>query len=386
MRVLRLGFALSVAAVVSVAMLVPGCSSSPAPSSDTPDAATSPELAGVYLTTSAGPITQLYFIDESHVDVTWAACEDGEPCTSNDTYSLDEAMSQLTLVEPDGKTNVLTLSSLVVDTEDESLHVLGGGAPLTGGGVSLNGDAGTLTGDAATLSHAGIPLVRQVGVALTTGCTQLFKSSGTFPNDKATFDFFRSKGLSAVQAAAIVGNFDQESGNSPTSVQPNGVGHGIGQWSLGARWNVSSNDNVSSYAKSQKLSTTSDQLQLEFTWYELSTFSKYGLASLKKQTIVTEAADVFATDFEACGTCAQTKRDNYANAAYEAFASDPVAGAEAGADGGMCSASSAYGSCTASGKSGTCIGTSTCKSKGGKSTSGLCPGPSSIECCTGETK
>ena len=51
----------------------------------------------------------------------------------------------------------------------------------------------------------------------------------TSANEKAAFDFFVGKGLSELQAAAIVGNLQQESNVSPTSVQPGGPGRGIAQ-------------------------------------------------------------------------------------------------------------------------------------------------------------
>ena len=53
-------------------------------------------------------------------------------------------------------------------------------------------------------------------------------------------------------------------------------------------------------------------MQLEFVWYELSTFSGYGLASLKRTTNVTDATVVFQTDFEGCGACDESERIAYA--------------------------------------------------------------------------
>src|SRR5262245_59249479 len=65
-----------------------------------------------------------------------------------------------------------------------------------------------------------------------------------FANDFAAFTFFVSKGLTPIQAAGIVGNLDQESGVDPNSVQyGGGPGRGIAQWSVGGRWDTSTNDN-----------------------------------------------------------------------------------------------------------------------------------------------
>jgi hypothetical protein len=97
-------------------------------------------------------------------------------------------------------------------------------------------------------------------------------------NEKTAFDFFVRKGLSEIQAAAIVGNLQQESNLSPISVQPGGPGRGIAQWSTGARWNATRNDNVAWYASKHGASAHSLGLQLDFIWYELETFSQYGLS------------------------------------------------------------------------------------------------------------
>src|SRR5581483_3032280 len=102
-----------------------------------------------------------------------------------------------------------------------------------------------------------------------------------FTNDKAAFDYFVGKGLTNFQAAGIVGNLDQESGVSPTAVQQGGPGRGIAQWSVGGRWDTDSGDNATAYAAKQNQSVWSLGLQLDFIWYELTTFSGYGLSKLK---------------------------------------------------------------------------------------------------------
>ena len=142
-------------------------------------------------------------------------------------------------------------------------------------------------------------------------------------NDKAAFDFFVAKGLTNFQSAGIVGNLDQESNVNPTAVQQGGPGRGIAQWSVGGRWDTGSNDNATAYASKQNLSVWSLQLQLDFIWYELQTFSGYGLAKLKSTTNVTDATVVFQTDFEGCGNCQQTTRIADAKAVLSAYGSIP---------------------------------------------------------------
>src|SRR5206468_699793 len=46
--------------------------------------------------------------------------------------------------------------------------------------------------------------------------------STAFPNDRPTYHYFRVAGFTNFQAAAIVGNLDQESGIDPTISQQNG--------------------------------------------------------------------------------------------------------------------------------------------------------------------
>jgi Phage tail lysozyme len=145
-----------------------------------------------------------------------------------------------------------------------------------------------------------------------------------FANDKPAFDFFVAKGLTNFQAAGIVGNLDQESGVDPGAVQyGGGPGRGIAQWSVGGRWDTSANDNVLWYARTKGQSSGSLNLQLEFIWYELTTFG-YGFSELKATTNVTDATVVFMDKYEICGTCAQAQRVAYAKAVLDAYGAAPA--------------------------------------------------------------
>ena len=149
-------------------------------------------------------------------------------------------------------------------------------------------------------------------------------------NEKAAYDFFVAKGLSKVQSAGIVGNLIQESNVLPGSVQPGGPGRGIAQWSVGGRWNASHNDNLVSYASMHGLSTGSLTTQLDFIWYELETFSGYGLSKLRASTSISSATVVFQQDFEGCGQCEQSTRISYAQQVLSAYGG----GASGGGGGG----------------------------------------------------
>jgi hypothetical protein len=171
----------------------------------------------------------------------------------------------------------------------------------------------TLAFVAASIGCVGAPAVDETSESLATA----------FANDKPAFDFFVGKGLTNFQAAGIVGNLDQESGVNPGAVQfGGGPGRGIAQWSVGGRWDTSTNDNVLHYASTQGQSSGSLNLQLEFIWYELTAIG-YGYSSLKATTNVTDATVVFMDKYEICGTCDQTQRVSYAKSVLAAYGVTP---------------------------------------------------------------
>jgi MYXO-CTERM domain-containing protein len=156
-------------------------------------------------------------------------------------------------------------------------------------------------------------------------------------NEKTAFDFFLAKGLPNFQAAAIVGNLDQESGVNPTISQSGGgPGRGIAQWSAGARWDKTKGDNLIDYAMMQGMPSSSLTVQLMFIWYELQTFPQYGLIAFRASTNITDATQVFEDKYEGCvfanfPVCALPSRVNFAKAALTAYGNDVVPLEDAGA-------------------------------------------------------
>jgi hypothetical protein len=136
------------------------------------------------------------------------------------------------------------------------------------------------------------------------------------PNSAArtAFEFFVSKGLADVQAAGIVGNLLQESNVNPASVQPDGPGRGIAQWSTGARWN-----GLLQFARAKHRPPLALETQLEFLWHELTTVPKFNLGALRAARNVADAAGVFARSFEICGMCNHPRRAAFAAAVLRAF-------------------------------------------------------------------
>ncbi len=113
---------------------------------------------------------------------------------------------------------------------------------------------------------------------------------GCAPNAAIAFDFFLSRGLSDVQAAAIVGNLQWESRIDPTLavMDSNGLpSRGIAMWQP-ARW-----QNLLTFAAGRD--PLALNTQLDFLWNELPS---YGLSRLRSATQLADAVVVFQNLFE----------------------------------------------------------------------------------------
>jgi YVTN family beta-propeller protein len=156
-----------------------------------------------------------------------------------------------------------------------------------------------------------------------------------FPNDQAAFEFFLNKGLTGDQVAGIVGNLDWESNDDPTRQQKHCTGkcgRGIAQWNTGQRWDHYKNDNMVWYVGTLagKPSPTTLRPQLEFIWYELTKFPRYGLKALRAARNTDEATTAFAEKFEHCGDCHIDSRLADARIALRDFAATAYVLAQGG--------------------------------------------------------
>ncbi|MEO6513574.1 MAG: phage tail tip lysozyme [Candidatus Saccharimonadales bacterium] len=127
-------------------------------------------------------------------------------------------------------------------------------------------------------------------------------------NQEKGFNFFLQKGLTPEQAAAFIGNFMQESTMNPAAVEPNGVGHGIAQWSKydpanpknGGRWDHDPNDNLKDFAKDRSMLDLATQL--DFVWYELTeTHYKSALEDLRTKSTLPDMVLSIANNYETAG-------------------------------------------------------------------------------------
>jgi len=224
--------------------------------------------------------------------------------------------------------------------------------------------------------------------AETLGSTQL-----AVMNEKTVYDYFIGKGLTNFQAAGVVGNLIQESGLDPTIHQfNNGPGRGLAQWSAGARWDTTDGDNVADYAAAHgNQDVYSLGLQLDFIWYELTTFSNYGLADLKASATLQQATQAFEDKFEGCvyanfPVCNLPQRVNNAQDILDAYGDSSGTGGSGGGGTGGGGTGGAGGSSggsagggNASGGAGGANGTSgsTGSTTGGVSTAGTAGAPPS---------
>jgi hypothetical protein len=149
-------------------------------------------------------------------------------------------------------------------------------------------------------------------------------TSGDFSgsaNAEKAFNYLKSKGLTAEQAAGLVGNFMQEAGPKIDPKITNSIGHkGIAQWDPRDRW-----PKLVTFAKSKNLNPESLEAQLQFVWHELDTGSGgLSLRTLKSAKTVQSAAHLFVSMYERSGEKpghpGYDNRIKYGNQIYNKYA------------------------------------------------------------------
>jgi hypothetical protein len=141
-------------------------------------------------------------------------------------------------------------------------------------------------------------------------------------DERAAFQFFVDKGLTGYQAAAIVGGLNHQSGLDPSS--SSGAARGIARWEVGQRWDSAINDNVVWFASKSGQSPTSLELQLDFIWYELTTFPRYGLSAIQSSTDVRRATQAFTSKFGTCAQCDEVRPLSQAKSVLNRFGEAPI--------------------------------------------------------------
>lgn len=126
-----------------------------------------------------------------------------------------------------------------------------------------------------------------------------YKTVPTKGNSSKAMQFFMGKGLTAIQAAGIVGNLMHESGLKTGIIGDRGTSFGIAQWhdtSKGkGRWT-----NLKQFAKTKGTDASDFQTQLEFVWHELSS-NRTWLNSLLNTSTIYDSTKSFMRNFERPG-------------------------------------------------------------------------------------
>lgn len=138
--------------------------------------------------------------------------------------------------------------------------------------------------------------------------------------EEIIFNFFRGKGCSIQTACGIMGNAKGESGLSTTIVNSSSKATGLFQW-LGSRLT-----NLKSYANQQNKDWTALEVQLMFSWSELtgaecaSGLKNWGgLDKFKSLSDVENATLAWEIIFERSGGQGNSTRVKYAKEYYEKF-------------------------------------------------------------------
>ncbi len=166
----------------------------------------------------------------------------------------------------------------------------------------------------------------------------------TSNNEKTIWDFLSGKGLNAYVVAGIMGNLYAESGLVPTNLQKtyntkfgltdaeytaqvdsgkytnfvrDSAGYGLAQWTYRSR-----KENLYQYARLGGKSIGDLQMQLEFLWNEMQSYTAM-MKVLEVATTIQVASDIFLTQFEKPANqdaTVKAKRASYGKGYFDKFA------------------------------------------------------------------
>jgi LysM repeat protein len=132
------------------------------------------------------------------------------------------------------------------------------------------------------------------------------------------FDFFKGKGLNDIQCAAFVGNFYEESKfNTKAHNEPENA-RGIVQWRLDRL------RGLADFAKKVKKKWHSFELQLDYTWHELTGKYKRTLTELESnKDNLEQCVQIIMNKYEVANPISYPKRLGYAESAMRLFGIEP---------------------------------------------------------------
>lgn len=130
-----------------------------------------------------------------------------------------------------------------------------------------------------------------------------------------TMKFFVGKGLTPAQAAGIVGNLEQESGQG---LNPEAAGGGIAQW-IGTRWPPLEKYAHDNYGQSAQSGNGPKDLmvQVNYLWKELNAGYSKVLANLKATSTVEDAVHQFVGPNDRSGHPVPASYNSFRSGGYE---------------------------------------------------------------------
>lgn len=158
------------------------------------------------------------------------------------------------------------------------------------------------------------------------GCGEQGYASGnrdSKANKDQIWSFFKSKGLSDIAVAGIMGNIDQESAFMPDANNNNNAANqgAVGGGCRGiVQWCASRNTDLQTFADQKGQDWTCLGTQLEFVWHELENTGEGAvMTNLNAAKTPGDAGNVWAVEYERMATYEQTGRAERAEKIYEDF-------------------------------------------------------------------
>lgn len=164
-------------------------------------------------------------------------------------------------------------------------------------------------------------------------------------NAEKLFKFLVGKGLTATQAAGIIGNVMQESGGGTFNINPDSLNKDSGAFGI-VQWTSTRKTRLIQYAKDNNKPENDLGIQMDFLWKELNEGYKNSVLSpIKATNDLKEVTRIFLERFEipclpGSSECAaeMDKRMPYSEKAFEAFSGlapdNPISPNQCGNNGG----------------------------------------------------
>lgn len=216
----------------------------------------------------------------------------------------------------------------------------------------MAGYAGSTTGNSSTTNNQS-----QTQKAAANCCASPTNGGGVVEakgdNVETALSYLMSAGngqkLNLAQAAGVIGNLQQESGQNLDPRASNGTHHGIAQWDASDRWG----NGVVKFAADMGGDPYDLSIQLRYLAWEMGLTNEWqnhtpgrgGVANaLRGASTAADATKIFEEQFEGSGGSALDKRQANAEALYNKYVDSPALGNNKASDKGSAAACNTGGS------------------------------------------